>query len=139
MPCACGAGLSRGSISRPSATTRQPLPLASVLLISSKRATELIEAKASPRKPKLATPSKSSRVKILLVACRAKAKDRSSLAKPMPLSVTRNSCTPPFSTSISIWLASASKLFSTNSFRTAAGLSTTSPAAIWLANLGLNK
>src|SRR5690554_242141 len=57
---------------------------------------------------------------------------------PRPSSRTRNSFTPPCSTSISMRVAPASRLFSSNSLITEAGRSTTSPAAIWLARRGLN-
>lgn len=59
------------------------------------RATEAILASASPRKPRLATRSSSSRLKILLVACRVSASGRSSGAMPLPLSATRISLMPP--------------------------------------------
>ena len=98
-----------------------------------KRATELILASASPRKPRLTIASRSSRVWILEVAWRLSARASSSFTMPLPLSRTRIILAPPFSISISIRVAPESKLFSTSSFTTEAGLSTTSPAAIWFA------
>ena len=96
-----------------------------------------MEANASPRNPKLCTDSRSSRSLILLVACRLNERGKSSFSIPKPLSRIRINFTPPCSTSTSIRVAPASKLFSTNSFTTLAGRSTTSPAAIWLARRGL--
>src|SRR5690606_27593626 len=55
---------------------------------------------------------------------------------PTPSSRTRISLTPPASISTSIRRAPASSAFSTSSFTTEAGRSTTSPAAIWLASRG---
>ena len=103
------------------------------LLVISNRETELILAKASPRNPKVATDAKSAPVLILLVACRLTASNNSSLGIPKPLSVTEIDFSPPSSISISIWSAPESKAFSSNSLTTEAGLSTTSPAAIWSA------
>ena len=104
--------------------------------VSVKRDTELILANASPLKPKLKMASRSSRSAILLVACRANARLNSSFGMPQPLSRMRIKFAPPFSISIWILFAPASRLFSTNSFTTDAGRSTTSPAAIWLASCG---
>ena len=61
------------------------------------RATDAIEASASPRKPSVATRSRSSSVAILLVARRASASGRSSRAMPTPSSATRMRLTPPSS------------------------------------------
>ena len=138
VPRGCGAGETRGAISRPSATTRQPLAGSSETFEnSSRRDTELIEASASPRKPRLATPSRSSRLSILLVACRESASGKSSSVMPQPLSRTRINRAPPPSNSSSMRVLPASMAFSTNSLTTEAGRSTTSPAAIWLASRGL--
>lgn len=89
-------------------------------------------AKPSPRKPMLATCSKSFKVLILLVAWRWSASSMSSGWIPLPLSLTRIRRMPPPASSTSIAVAPASILFSTISFRALAGRSTTSPAAIWL-------
>src|SRR5690554_5733103 len=126
-------------MSRPSVSTCQALSASSAQEVSSRRDTELIEASASPRKPRVATRSRSSRSVILLVAWRDRASGRSSWAMPRPSSRTRNSFTPPCSTSISTRVAPASRLFSSSSLMTEAGRSTTSPAAIWLASRGVNK
>src|SRR5205085_8213811 len=96
------------------------------------RATAPIEASASPRKPRVAARSRSSIVTILLVAKRATASGRSSCSIPAPSSATRMRRTPPSTSSTATETAPASRLFSSNSFKAAAGRSTTSPAAIWL-------
>ena len=96
--------------------------------------TELMAAKASPRKPMVATDSKSSRLPILLVAWRFKATGSSSGAMPAPSSSTEIKRVPPANRRSVIWLAPASKALSSNSRTTEAGRSTTSPAAIWLIN-----
>ena len=58
------------------------------------------------------------------------ASSASSRSMPEPLSATRTIACPPCSTSIRMRVAPASSAFSTNSFTTDAGRSTTSPAAI---------
>ena len=115
-----------------SATTIKPCSAPAVREAKEKRETDAMLGNASPRKPKLKTCSKSSKLLILLVACRVKASSNSSAAMPAPLSLMRIRRAPPPSISISIRLAPASKLFSSNSLTTDAGRSTTSPAAIWL-------
>ena len=69
---------SRGAISLPSAAMRQACLVSTARLDICVRETEAMLANASPRKPKLATDSKSSKVEILLVAWRVKAKAKSS-------------------------------------------------------------
>src|SRR5262245_17695775 len=96
------------------------------------RATAAMLASASPRQPSVATRSRSASAVILLVAWRASASGRSSCAMPLPSSVTRIRFVPPCSSITLIARAPASRLFSSNSFTTEAGRSTTSPAAIWL-------
>src|SRR3954471_2514326 len=96
-----------------------------------RRATAAKEASASPRKPIVETASRSSRLAILLVAWRARARDNSSRAIPAPSSSTCTRRTPPSSSVTAMLVAPASRLFSSNSFSTEAGRSTTSPAAIW--------
>ena len=61
-----------------------------------RRETAAMAAKASPRKPSVAMPSRSSGSLILLVACRLIAMGRSSGGMPCPLSDTRIKVTPPF-------------------------------------------
>lgn len=56
-----------------------------------------MEAKASPRKPKVCNPAKSSKLVNLLVACRAAASAKSDLDMPHPLSVIVILERPPFS------------------------------------------
>ncbi len=80
----------------------------------------------------LATPCRSSSVRILLVAWRASASGRSSLASPEPSSSTCTRLAPPWSSVTWISFAPASRAFSSSSLSTEAGRSTTSPAAIWL-------
>ncbi len=136
VPCGCAAGETSASISRPSARTCHPLSCPSARDLRVRRDTELILANASPRKPKLATASRSSRAVIFEVAWRLSASGRSSLSIPLPSSRIRISFTPPCSTSTEIFVEPASMAFSMISLTTEAGLSTTSPAAIWLANCG---
>jgi len=49
---------------------------------------------------------------------------------PIPSSATSTRVLPPFSSVMRTWRAPASSAFSTSSFTTEAGRSTTSPAAI---------
>src|SRR5690606_19138938 len=79
-----------------------------------------------------ATDSSSSSERILLVACCSSARGNSSWVMPWPSSLTEMRRMPPPSRRISMALAPASIAFSSNSFRTDAGRSITSPAAIWL-------
>ena len=94
--------------------------------------TEQMAASASPRKPMVATVSRSCRSVILLVAWRRNATGSSSRGMPPPSSSTEISRTPPASSRTLIWRAPASSALSTSSRTTEAGRSTTSPAAIWL-------
>ena len=98
-----------------------------IILISE---TDAIAASASPRNPSVRMPSRSSAVRILLVACRRIATGRSSGSIPHPLSATRIYVTPPFCISTVIAVAPESIEFSSSSLMTEDGLSTTSPAAI---------
>ncbi len=97
-----------------------------------RRATEAMEASASPRKPMEATDSSSESERILLVAWRATARGSSSRGMPKPSSLTAMRRMPPPSRRISMARAPASMAFSRISFSTEAGRSITSPAAIWL-------
>ena len=54
-------GSTTADMSRPSERTAQPSPLDSVLDVMVRRDTEAMEASASPRKPRVATASRSSR------------------------------------------------------------------------------
>ncbi len=92
--------------------------------------TAAILERASPLNPRLFTLNRSSADAILLVACLENAVGISSFAIPFPLSVTRINPIPP--SRISTVTEPASTAFSTSSFTTEAGRSTTSPAAIWL-------
>src|SRR6266404_962983 len=98
-----------------------------------RRETEAIEGKASPRKPRVATLSKSSALLIFDVAWRSKASSASSRTIPQPLSVIWISFLPPASIWILMRVEPASSAFSSSSLTTEAGRSTTSPAAILLA------
>ena len=77
----------------------------------------------------------SRRMRILLVACRSSESRASSRSIPQPSSTTRMREIPPRWIPTSIARAPASMLFSTSSFTTEAGRSTTSPAATWLARV----
>ena len=94
--------------------------------------TDAMAAKASPRKPIVAIVSRSFNSRSLLVAWRSMDSKALSRSMPPPSSRTRTSRRPPSTTSTSMRAAPASMEFSTSSFRTEAGRSTTSPAAIWL-------
>ena len=133
VPRGCPAGVTEGAMSRPSTCTCQPSASPSTLLARVSRDTELIAARASPRNPRVPMASRSSSPRILLVAWRDRARGRSSRSMPLPLSRTRTSFTPPCSTSTVMDSDPASSAFSSSSFNTEAGRSTTSPAAIWLA------
>ncbi|EAL13449.1 hypothetical protein protein [Bacillus cereus G9241] len=101
-----------------------------VLVINSNSLTEAILGNASPRKPSVLMRNRSFSSLILLVACRSKATIQSSSAMPSPLSMMRIFDKPASSKWISIDVLFASIEFSTSSFTTEAGRSTTSPAAI---------
>src|SRR5438270_8269176 len=92
-----------------------------------------MEGSASPRNPRVSICSRSSAALILEVACRSKASRASSRTMPQPLSTTWMSFLPPPSIWTLMRVAPASREFSSSSFRTEAGRSTTSPAAILLA------
>ena len=92
--------------------------------------TAAMAARASPRKPRVPMRLRSSAVRSLEVAWRRKAVGSSAGAMPQPLSVTRMSFMPPPRISTVTALAPASRAFSTSSFTTLAGRSTTSPAAM---------
>jgi len=125
--------------SPPSTITLLPIKSLSVLVTTSTWEIAAILAKASPLNPIDLTVSKSSAVLILLVACLSNANFTSSFAIPEPLSIIFICLIPPFFTSTAILVAPASIEFSTNSFTTDAGLSITSPAAIWFIVKSSNK
>src|SRR6184192_1676578 len=114
----------------PSTITRYPSPPSPVRLTASTRATAAMLASASPRNPRVRIVRRSSSERILLVACRKNASGRSTGAIPSPSSTT--SIRPCPAASILTWIrdAPASIAFSTSSLTTAAGRSTTSPAAM---------
>ncbi len=131
VPCARAAG-STGEWSGPSARSRWAFLASAVRDVSASRDTDAIDASASPRNPIEATASSSSSVAILLVAWRASARVSSSAGMPAPSSSTCTRFAPPSSSVTVTAVAPASRLFSSSSFSTEAGRSTTSPAAIWL-------
>ena len=92
--------------------------------------TAQIAGRASPRNPKLSMAARSASDEILDVAWRARASSTSSAVMPWPSSVTRTSCRPPSPSSTAMCALAASRAFSTSSFTSEAGRSTTSPAAI---------
>ena len=92
-----------------------------------------MEGIASPRKPSVEMRSMSSTSRIFDVAWRSRESRASSRFMPQPLSRTETSVRPPAVTLTSMRVAPASRAFSRSSFRTDAGRSTTSPAAILLA------
>ena len=89
-----------------------------------------IDERASPLNPNVEIDLKSSASLILLVACLSVHNKQSSLIMPDPLSVTLINFLPPLWIFILIFVVLASSAFSTSSFTTDAGRSTTSPAAI---------
>ena len=114
----------------PSITYRVPVSSLAVLVISSTWATAAMLESASPRKPSEEICVRSSTEVILLVAWRRNASATWSLGIPDPLSVIRIKEIPPSLISTVIAVAPASIAFSTSSFTTEEGRSTTSPAAI---------
>src|ERR1700682_4928412 len=127
------AGLPTGPLAicaPPSTSTRYPSPPSPGRLTASTRAPAAILASASPRNPSVWIVRRSSSEWILLVACRRNASGRSTGAIPIPSSTTSiRRCPAP---SMPTWIrdAPASIAFSTSSLTTAAGRSTTSPAAM---------
>ena len=101
-------------------------------VVNVNRETLAIDGSASPRNPSVRTCARSSKPAIFEVAWRSSASSASSWLMPEPLSRTSISFLPPFSRRTSMTVAPASMAFSTSSFTTEAGRSTTSPAAIWL-------
>ena len=101
-----------------------------VLVIISTCATAAMLDRASPLNPRLTSRVRSLSSRILLVACRSNALVIWLFSMPQPLSVTRIIFFPPSRISTVMAVAPASMEFSTSSFTTFTGLSTTSPAAI---------
>jgi len=114
----------------PANSTRVPCSSSGVRVSSTRRETDAMEGSASPRNPSVPMESRSSAVRSFDVAWRSKASSASSRFMPVPSSITRISCLPPDSTSMRIERAPASSEFSSSSFTTDAGRSTTSPAAM---------
>ena len=129
-----GSPAGRSAVVRPPSTRiSQPASASSGRVPSRNRETEAIAGSASPRNPSEPISPRSSTDSILLVAWRSRAHRASSGVMPIPSSVTRISPRPAFRETTETFRAPASMEFSTSSRTTAAGRSTTSPAAIWLA------
>src|ERR1700678_2641935 len=114
---------------------RVPSPSSASRVSSSRREIAAMVGKASPRNPSVAIESRSSAGRSLDVAWRSKASRASAGFMPQPSSITRIRRLPPDSVSMRIERAPASSAFSSSSFTTDAGRSTTSPAAILLATV----
>ena len=126
-------GRAYGSATRtrpPSIDTRWPSPGRSAV-VSSTRATAAMEHRASPRKPRVATRSRSS--KLADLRGRMLVEGEEGIVPPHAAAVVgdRDPRRPPPSSSTRTSVAPASRAFSTSSLTTDAGRSTTSPAAIW--------
>ncbi len=119
----------------PEIVTSVPMSLARVRVRNVNLETDAMEARASPRKPRVDMCSMSSTSLILLVAWRSAAIMASSRGMPQPSSETLMRLRPPAVTTMSTRVAPASTAFSSNSLTTEAGRSTTSPAAILFATL----
>src|SRR4029078_7890588 len=103
-----------------------------------RRAAAPIDGRASPRKPSVRIDNRSSSFSFD-VACRSIESARSERGMLSPSSLTRISRRPPPSVSTSMRPAPASSAFSTSSFTTLAGRSTTSPAAMRLPTASDNR
>ena len=127
-----------GGAPMPSRATSWPASMRSCVPVASARArvmartrlTEAIAASASPRKPSDMICERSAAWRSLEVAWRANASSTSAAQIPAPSSETRIRLRPPPSTSTRMLCAPASRAFSSSSFTTEVGRSTTSPAAI---------
>ena len=120
----------------PSRRSRAPRGSSRRRVRISTRLTAEMAARASPRKPRVPILPRSSGPRSLLVAWRRKAVGSSAGAMPQPLSVTRMRPMPPRRSSTATAELPASMAFSTSSFTTLAGRSTTSPAAMRSATWG---
>lgn len=114
------------------ACRRRACASACVRLVSTNSDTDAMAASASPRKPIVATCSRSASEAILLVAWRCTASASSAAGMPVPSSSTVIARVPPPRSRTVTRPACASSALSTSSRTTEAGRSTTSPAAIWL-------
>jgi hypothetical protein len=121
----------RGCTSPPCTRTRTPSTSSARRVVSSNRLTDAMEGSASPRNPSVLMCVRSSNERILLVACRWMASAASAGPIPCPSSFTTMLSTPPSRMVTVTDVAPASSAFSSSSFTTLAGRSTTSPAAIW--------
>ena len=126
-------GAARGcfDMMRPSSTSRATPPSESAVRVTMVTLeTVAMLGTASPRKPRVLMDSRSSAQATLLVENLSKAYSTSAAGMPQPLSATRMYSVPPALISTDTSVAPASMEFSTSSFTTEAGRSTTSPAAI---------
>jgi hypothetical protein len=121
------------------APMRQPLSWPAMREVRVNRDTEAMLGNASPRKPRLATCWRSSKLAILLVAWRASASAKSSGWMPPPSSRTRINRTPPCSTSIRDASRAGIQAVFQQFLDDRSRRSTTSPAAIWLTSCGGNR
>src|ERR1700730_13495308 len=110
--------------------TRDPSPPSRDRVAASSPAAAWLLANASPRKPRVWIVRRSSRERSLLVAWRAKATGRPPPSMPGPSPAPSIRPWPAASTRTWIRAAPASIAFSASSLTTAAGRSTTSPAAM---------
>ena len=120
----------------PRTLTTVPLTLPLTFVTSSTSETDAMHGSASPLNPIVTNDSRSPSDMILLVACLSKAIRASLLVIPSPSSTTVMESFPPSLIWMEILPAPASMAFSTSSFTTDDGLSTTSPAAILPASSG---
>src|SRR5579885_58309 len=130
VPAPSAAGLTAPFLP-PSTTISDAFAASFVRVMIDNFATAPMEGSASPRKPRVETEFRSSSGNFE-VACRSTASCKSCGVMPAPSSVTRINRWPPPESTTSIRRAPASSAFSTSSFTTDAGRSTTSPAAMRL-------
>ena len=116
-------------ISPPITRITVPAPSAGAVSTSSSD-TEAIAGSASPRKPKLRTPTRSSAAWIFEVAWRCEREHGVLALHPAAIIGDADARAAAVVHAMSIVVAPASSEFSTSSFTTDAGRSTTSPAAI---------
>ena len=109
------------STTPPDTRTSAPRGAPRARVRSSRRDTEAMLGRASPRNPREVMAARSSTRRILLVACRSRASRASSAVIPSPSSSTRTRRLPPSSTVTATRDAPASRAFSTSSLTTDAG------------------
>ncbi len=127
-------GSTAGSLPGPQRKRQAASSLVALVMISSP--TAAMEARASPRKPRVDRRRRSSASAIFEVAWGRAQSSRSARPMPEPSSRTRMSSAPPPSSSTATERAPESMALSRSSRRAAAGRSMTSPAAMRLAVSG---